>query len=408
MGAYDFVALDNSGRQKKGVLEGDSQRQIRQLLRDQGMIPLSVASAAQKSEAGSASSGFRFSSGPSMSVKNLALITRQMATLVQAGLPLEELLAAVSQQTESPKIRSILMAVRSKVLEGFSLADSFAEFPKAFPKLYRATVSAGEHSGHLDLVMNRLADYTETSNDTRRSITAALVYPAVLLLVSVVIVVFLMTSVVPGIIDVFADSHQALPMITVVLVAVSDFFAAYTLHLILFIFLVSVICNRALKNDAIKLKVHKRSLTVPIAGKLIRTINTARFASTLSILTSSGVTLVDAMGIAGEVLSNEWLKLKVSEATQKVCEGASLKNALEQVGYFPPMMLHMIASGEASGELDAMLDRTAKAQELDLNSFISVMVSIVPPMIILLMGGMVFTIVLAILLPIFQLNQLVM
>lgn len=411
MAAFDYVALDTSGKQKKGVMEGDSQRQIRQSLRDKGLVPLSVEPVNQRSSPKSSSvfsiPGFNFSSGPTINVRDLSLITRQMATLIQAGLPIEEVIGAVSQQTEKPKVRSILMAVRSKVLEGFSLADGLGEFPRAFPKLYRATVAAGEHSGHLDLVMNRLADYTESSHETKRNITAALVYPAILLLVSIVIVIFLMTSVVPGVIEVFDSQKQALPLLTTILVAVSDFFAKYTLLLVIAIGAAAAGFNHWLKNDNNRLHFHRRLLNMPVFGKLLCTINTARFASTLSILTSSGVALVDAMKIAGEVLSNDWLRMRVQNATRSVSEGSSLKGALEQAGYFSPMMLHMIASGEASGELDTMLDRTARAQELDLKNFISVMVSMVPPVIILLMGGMVFTIVLAILLPIFQLNQLV-
>ncbi len=409
MAAFDYVALEKSGKQKKGVMEGDSQRQIRQILRDKGLVPLSVEPVSQqnsqKKTSGFALPGFNFSGGPTINVRDLSLITRQMATLIQAGLPIEEVLGAVSQQTEKPKVRSILMAVRSGVLEGFSLAESLGEFPRAFPKLYRATISAGEHSGHLDLVMNRLADYTESSHETKRNITAALVYPAILLLVSIVIVIFLMTSVVPGVISVFDNQKQSLPILTVILVAISNFFAKYTLFLVIAIITAVVSINYLLQNDDIRLRVHKRLLKVPMVGKLLCTINTARFASTLSILTGSGVALVDAMKIAGEVLSNDWLQMRVMNATRSVSEGSSLKNALEQAGYFSPMMLHMIASGEASGELDAMLDRTAKAQELDLKNFISIMVSLIPPVIILLMGGMVFMIVLAILLPIFQLNQ---
>lgn len=406
MPAFEYQALNADGKQKKGLLEGDSQRQVRQLLRDKGMVPLSVEPAAQKSAGKSGASGF--GRGPAVSVRDLSLITRQMATLVHAGLPLEEVLAAVSQQTEKTKIRSILMAVRSKVLEGFGLADSFAEFPRAFPKLYRATISAGEHSGHLDLVMNKLADYTESSHATRSSITMAMVYPALLLFVSITIVIFLMISVVPGVIEVFSDNNQDLPGITIVLVAVSDFLTAYAGYMFIGLILLGVLINFLMRKDSIRLLVHKRLLKMPVVGKLLCIINTARFASTLSILTSSGVTLVDAMRIAGEVLSNDWLRFRVNNATRSVSEGSSLKNALEQAGYFSPMMLHMIASGEASGELDAMLDRTAQAQELDLSNFISVMVGLIPPLIILFMGGMVFAIVLAILLPIFQLNQLVM
>jgi len=406
MAAFDYSALNTSGKQIKGVMEADSQRQVRQLLRDKGMIPLSVDASAGKTPAGF-SVGTRLGGGPSINVRDLSLITRQMATLVQAGLPLEEVLDAVSRQTENHKVRSILMAVRSKVLEGYSLANAFGEYPRAFPKLYRATVSAGEHSGHLDVVMNRLADYTESSHAIKRSITAALVYPAILLFVSISIVIFLMTSVVPDVIKVFDDNKQNLPLITTVLVAISDFFSHYGIYFLGTLILAFFGIHALLKNPEVRLVFHRRLLGMPVVGKLIRTIDTARFASTLSILTSSGVTLVDAMKIAGEVLSNEWLKLRVVEALKGVSEGSSLKNALEKAGYFPPMMLHMIASGEASGELDTMLDRTAKAQELDLNNFISVMVSLIPPVIILLMGAMVFAIVLAILLPIFQLNQLV-
>lgn len=407
MPAFDFVAQDKTGKQKKGVLEGDSQRQVRQQLREQGLIPLSVSEAGAASDKNQGSMASLQFGSAGISARELALVTRQMATLVQAGLPLEEVLAAVSRQTDKPKVRSILMAVRSKVLEGYSLADSLAEYPRAFPDLYRATISAGEHSGHLDLVMNRLADYTESSYATKRNITSALVYPAILLFVSIAIVMFLMTTVVPGVIKVFNDNHQSLPMITIVLVAISNFLAHYGLALLLFLVILFILFNYLMRDAELRLQFHRRLLRAPVVGKLVITINTARFASTLSILTSSGVALVDAMKIAGEVLSNEWLKLRVSNAVKSVSEGSSLKNALEQAGYFPPMMLHMIASGEASGELDTMLDRTAKAQELDLNNFVSVMVSLVPPVIILFMGGMVFAIVLAILLPIFQLNQLV-
>src|SRR5690606_13264855 len=198
----------------KGVIEADSQRQVRQLLRDKGMIPLSVESSAADNRSFMESP--RFGRGHSINVQDLSLITRQMATLIQAGLPLEEVLNAVSRQTENHKVRSILMAVRSKVLEGYSLANVFGEYPRAFPKLYRATVSAGEHSGHLDIVMNRVADYTESSHAIKRSITAALVYPAILLFVSIAIVIFLMTSVVPGVIKGFADNQQDLPVITVI------------------------------------------------------------------------------------------------------------------------------------------------------------------------------------------------
>jgi general secretion pathway protein F len=405
--AFDYVALDGKGKQTKGVVEGDSQRQVRQQLRDKGLIPLSVEQAAKGSGNKAGGKKFTFAIGPSINARDLSLLTRQMATLVQAGLPIGEVLTAVAQQSEKARISSMVMAVRSKVLEGYSLADSLGEFPRAFPPLYRATVSAGEHSGHLDLVLNRLADYTESSKETKQKIQGAMVYPAFLVVFSVAIVSLLMIKVVPNVVEVFSGTGQALPGITQALISTSAFFVSWWwLVLIAIAALVSGI-NLLLQNPAIQLSWHRKILGLPMFGKLSRNINTSRFASTLSILTSSGVPLVDAMRIAGEVMANRWLQTRVREATQKVSEGASLRNALQHAGYFPPMMLHMIASGESSGELDTMLSRVATSQEQDLQSFIGVVVSILPPILLVVMAGVVLTIVLAILLPIIQMNNLI-
>lgn len=407
MAAFDYVALDGKGKQTKGVVEGDSQRQVRQQLRDKGLIPLSVEQAAKGSGNKAGGKKFTFAIGPSINARDLSLLTRQMATLVQAGLPIGEVLTAVAQQSEKARISSMVMAVRSKVLEGYSLADSLGEFPRAFPPLYRATVSAGEHSGHLDLVLNRLADYTESSKETKQKIQGAMVYPAFLVVFSVAIVSLLMIKVVPNVVEVFSGTGQALPGITQALISTSAFFVSWWwLVLIAIAALVSGI-NLLLQNPAIQLSWHRKILGLPMFGKLSRNINTSRFASTLSILTSSGVPLVDAMRIAGEVMANRWLQTRVREATQKVSEGASLRNALQHAGYFPPMMLHMIASGESSGELDTMLSRVATSQEQDLQSFIGVVVSILPPILLVVMAGVVLTIVLAILLPIIQMNNLI-
>lgn len=403
MAAFDYVALDQQGQQQKGVLEGDGQRHVRQLLRDRGLVPLSVDESNRKIS--STGSSGRFVS-PSIGVRDLALLTRQLATLVQAGLPLEESLAAVGQQTEKLKIRSVVMSVRSKVLEGFSLADSLSDFPRAFPKLYRSTVSAGEHSGHLDVVLNRLADYTESSKESRQKLMGAMIYPALLLVVSISIAVFLMIRVVPGVVEVFQDTGHQLPILTRGLLALSHFVVTWGWLVVVVIVGGVFVAQNLLSRPAMRLAFHRKLLGMPLVGKLIKNINTSQFASTLSILTSSGVPLVDAMRIASEVLGNLWLQVKVREATTMVSEGSSLRHALEQAGYFPPMMLHMIASGESSGELDTMLDRVARAQESDLNAFISVMVSLVPPVMLLFMAGMIFMIVLAILQPILNLNQL--
>ncbi len=407
MAAFDYVALDGKGKQTKGVLEGDSQRQVRQQLRDRGLVPMSVEPAAKA--AGGAGSGkkFSFGFGPSISARDLALLTRQMATLVHAGLPIGEVLTAVAQQTEKNRIRSMMMAVRSKVMEGYSLADSLGEFPRAFPTLYRATVSAGEHSGHLDLVLSRLADYTETSKETAQKVQGAMVYPALLVVFSVIIVSILMIKVVPNMVEVFSGTGQALPAITQMLISVSDFFVAWWWLMLLLVIGLVIGANALLQKPAIRLAWDKRILGMPLFGGLSRNINTSRFASTLSILTSSGVPLVDAMRIAGEVMANRWLQTRVREATQKVSEGASLKNALQNAGHFPPMMLHMIASGESSGELDTMLSRVATSQEQDLQAFIAVVVSILPPIMLVIMACIVFMIIIAILLPIIQMNNLI-
>lgn len=407
MAAYDYTALDARGKQVKGAIEGDSQRQVRQQLRDKGLVPLAIELSSKAAGGGKNKGGFKLALGGGIGARDLALLTRQMATLVQAGLPIGEVLTAVAQQSENARIRSMMMAVRSKVMEGYSLADSLAEFPRAFPPLYRATVAAGEHSGHLDLVLNKLADYTETSKETQQKIRGAMVYPIFLVLFSVAVVSLLMIKVVPNVVEVFTGTGQALPGITQALISTSDFFVNWW-WLVLGAAVGLVIgCNILLRNPAIELWWHRRILHLPLFGKLSRTINTSRFASTLSILTSSGVPLVDAMRIASSVIANKHLQARLKEATQRVSEGASLKNALTHAGYFPPMMLHMVASGEASGELDQMLTRVANSQEQDLQAFVGIVVSILPPLLLLVMAGAILMIVLAILLPIIEMNNLI-
>ncbi|TVP60270.1 MAG: type II secretion system protein GspF [Halomonadaceae bacterium] len=401
MAAYEFKALDGRGKQKQGVLEADSPRSVRQQLRDKGLAPLQVNISTEKEKQASS-----FSFGSSMSASDLALVTRQLATLIQSGIPVEQALHAAAMQSEKPKIKSMMLAVRGKVLEGYTLAASLGEFPSAFPGLYCSTVAAGEHAGHMDLVLNRLADYTEARQEARQKIQLAAIYPVILTVVAISIVIFLLTYVVPDIIDVFVRSGQELPVLTQGLLAVSDFLATWG-WLILIIMVASIAGFRfSLRKKKMRLAFHRWLLHMPFASRLIRGVNTARFASTLSILTSSGVPLVDAMRIAGEVLSNEYLKLRIKEAAQSVTEGGSLHRALDQTGYFPPMMLHMIGSGEASGELDDMLARTARMQENDLQGKITAMVGLFEPLMLLVMGVVVLIIVMAIMLPIMDMSQL--
>ncbi|MDX1458615.1 MAG: type II secretion system F family protein, partial [Marinobacter sp.] len=345
MPAFDYKALDTRGKQKHGVLEADSARAVRQQLRERSLTPLEVAPAVEKQARTNP-----LSSRGSLSAADLALVTRQLATLIQSGIPIEQALAAASQQSQKPRIKSMMIAIRAKVMEGYSLADSLGEFPRAFPRLYRSTVAAGEHAGHLDLVLNRLADHTERRQEARQKIQLAAIYPIILSFVALAIVVFLLTYVVPDIIDVFLKQGQELPALTQVMLSVSDFLSGYGVYLGALIVLAIVLFRMALRKPANRLRFHRSLLNLPMVSGLVRGVNTAQYASTLSILTTSGVPLVEAMRIAGEVLSNDYLRQELRTAAQKVSEGGSLHRSLDQTGYFPPMMLHMIASGESSGE----------------------------------------------------------
>ncbi len=406
MAAFEYTALNTRGREEKGVLEADSGRQVRQMLRDKGLAPLSVVVTKEREDRESKNPFAEFFK-PSLSVRERALLTRQLATLIGAGLPVEEALLAVSKQSENPKTHRLMLTVRSKVMEGFSLANSFAEYPKAFPGLYRATVAAGESAGHLDLVLNRLADFTESQQESRTRIQQAMVYPVILFVLTVAILAGLLGYVVPDIVQVFADTGQALPALTLMVIAASEFVADYGLITALLLVAMGYGISRILQVPGIRLAYDRRLLHLPLVAKMSRGINTAQFASTLSILSRSGVPLVDALRIAGEVVSNTWLREKIAEATVKVSEGSSLNVALESSGYFPPMMLYMIASGEASGELDDMLTRVANHMQQDVELLMGVLLSLFGPLMLVLMGGAVFTIVMAILLPIINLNQLV-
>ncbi|HBS41929.1 MAG TPA: type II secretion system protein GspF [Oceanospirillales bacterium] len=404
MAAFVYQALDTKGRQKKGVLEGDSARQIRQQLREKGLMPISVEQTAEKQKGGNAFSALL---SPSLSVSERALLTRQLATLIGAGLPIDESLKALADQTSSQKTKAMVLAIRAKVLEGYTLANALAEYPRAFPLLFRSTVSAGEHSGHLDTVLERLADYTERSHESAQKIRLAAIYPAVLSFVAIAVVTGLLTYVVPDIVEVFVKNGQALPGLTQFMLDISHFLTAYGLLLGLALFIAGVLFSLAMRGDAFRARVHSTVLRIPFIGGFMRETNTARFGSTLAILTSSGVPLVEAMRIASHVVLNIPIQQALTQATVKVSEGSSLSKALQGTGHFTPIMLHMIASGESSGELDSMLARTAEQQEKSLENTVSGLVSIFEPLMLLIMGGVVALIVAAIMLPILELQRMV-
>ena len=404
MGAFEYTALNSGGRKNRGTLEADSAKAARQQLRAKGLIPLEVTAASESSSAGSAS----FLSGsPGLSVKALALLTRQIATLLRAGIPLEETLGAIANQSRNQKVRRIVLAVRAKVLEGHSFAQALASFPRAFPKLYRATVEAGEHSGHLDDVLERLADYTENQQVFRQKVQLALIYPLVLVVICVLVVTGLMVYVVPDVIEVFTGTGQQLPLATRILVSISDFISSWGWLIPPAIIALVVGWTLLLRRPGFRYRFHHRLLDMPAIGWLVRGGQSARYVGTLAILTGSSVPLVQAMGIASGVMSNDFLKERLQIAQKFVREGGSLRRALEDVEYFPPMMTYMVASGESSGTLDQMLVRAAENQERDLQGAVTAFVSLFEPIMLLVMAGIVLFIVMAIMMPIMNMNQLV-
>jgi len=406
MGAFDYVAVDASGRERKGVIEGDTPRHVRQLLREQGLLPVVVDEVVEQRETGQRPRfALRFQRG--LSSSDLALITRQLATLVKSGLPLEEALLAVSQQTDKPRVRSIVLGVRSKVMEGHTLADGLTDFPGSFPEIYRATVAASEQSGHLDAVLERLADYTDNRQQLRSRTLSAMLYPVLLFTVCVAIVFFLLVSVVPKVVEVFRTSDAQLPLLTQLLIAGSDFMRQYGVWLVLGVAAAFFLFTRWLRIESNRRRWHQLLLHMPLVGKVVRGSNTARFARTLSTLTASTVPVLEALRISSEVVTNLPMKGAVEDAAVRVREGAPIGRSLGAARVFPPMMIHLISSGETSGELDTMLERAAVHQERELDSILQAVVGLLGPLMILVMGGLVLLIVLAMLLPIFELNQLV-
>lgn len=404
MAAFSYQALDANGRKKRGVLEADTMRQVRQQLREMGLMPVEVEPAADNEQkAGQQVSRWR----PVKRVKaqDLALITRQLSTLVSSALPIEQCLLAVADQTEKPRLKKLLMSVRSKVVEGYSLAEAMADFPGVFDSLYTAMVAAGEKSGHLDQVLNELADYTEQRQHMKSQLTQALIYPLMLTLVAIGIVVFLLVSIVPQIVENFADMGQTLPGTTLFMITISEFLQNWGLWLLVLVIGAVVTFKQWLRNDNNKRRYHRQLLKLPMIGKVIRGVSTARFARTLSILTSSAVPLLDGLRITSTVIGNLAIRDAIDEAATRVREGSSLRAALQETKLFPPMMLHMIAAGEKSGELEQMLRRTADNQDREFESLVQVSLKVFEPVLIVTMAGIVFFIVLAIIQPILQLNQ---
>ena len=402
MATFSYKALDAKGKQIKGTQEADSARMLRQQLRNAGMTPLEVeAVAAKRKKAGK---GFIQSK---IKTADLALITRQLSTLVASSIPLEESLQAVAEQCDKPKIKDMISSVRGGVIEGHTLADSMRNYPVIFDHLFCAMVAAGEKSGHLEKVLDRLADYAEQRQEMKSKMIQALVYPMVLTLVAISVVAILLTSVVPQVVGQFQHMGAELPGSTIFLIATSDALSAYGLYFVGLCIIAFLLLKQHLRKAKNQLRFDRLLLCIPVIGKVSNELNTARFARTLSILNSSAVPLLDAMGIAGDVLSNQYIRLKVAEAAARVREGSSLGRALESTKLFPPMMLHMIASGERSGELGNMLERSADNQDKQFSAQVTLALGVFEPALVISMAGVVLFIVTAILQPILALNNMV-
>jgi general secretion pathway protein F len=403
--AFRYEAADIGGVTKKGVVNADSARAARSDLRSQGLVPLKVeAIAGQVDESGKVR---RRGFGDKLSTAELALLTRQLASLLEASLPLEQALSALQDQAERPYVRDLLASIRAEVVGGTSLSDALAKHPRDFNDIYRALVGSGEQIGQLARVLSRLADYIERRNALVQKVRLAFTYPAIVTIVAFLIVIFLLTYVVPQIVSVFANTKQQLPMLTVVMLAISDFVRSWGWLVALLLAAAFYAWSRALKNPRIRLRWHTWLLNAPMYGRFERSLNTARFASTLAITTGSGVPILRALQTSQETLGNAAMRLQVEDATAAVREGVGLARALSAHPYFPPMLIHMIRAGETTGELPAMLERAANAQEADLERRALTIAGLLEPMLILAMGVVVLLIVLAVLMPIIEINQLV-
>jgi general secretion pathway protein F len=398
MASFRFEAADASGRIEQGLIEADNARAARSSLRARGLVPLAVDDVGMRRASWARR---RFSES------ELVLATRQFASLLAARLPLANALAATVEGAEDPAVREVFAAVRSDVVAGHRLADALAQFPREFSEVYRATVAAGEESGDLAKVMERLAGYIEERQALRNKILAAFVYPAVVTAVAIVIVLFLMTYVVPQVVEVFRQTRQALPWPTRLMLATSEGLRAFGIWIFLGMVGAGFALRRAFARPAVKAAWDAFALRLPVLGRMLRAINTARFAATLAILTAAGVPLLRALEAARATITNALLAAAVSDATTAVREGTSLARALGSAKVFPPMLIHLAASGEATGELAAMLDRAANNLSREVERRAMLLTTLLDPLLILAMGAVVLGIVLAVLMPIIEINQLV-
>jgi len=395
MPAYRYEAVDALGSSSKGVVHAESPRAARSDLRSRGLVPLVIDLITGESSAQRNSLAHWF--GDKLSTTELALFTRQLASLLEAKLPLEQAFSALMEQSERPYVRELVASVRAEVMGGASFSDALSRHPRDFADIYRALVASGEHIGQLSSVLSRLADFVERRNALVQKVRLAFTYPAIVTAVAFAIVIFLLTYVVPQIVSVFANTKQQLPFLTLAMLSLSGFVRHWGWLVALLTGLAFIGWRRALRDPAVKMRWHRWLLTAPLYGRFERSLNTSRFASTLAITISSGVPILRALQTSRDTLSNVAMREQVAEATASVREGVSLARALSAHPYFPAMLIHMIRAGEVTGELPAMLNRASQMQEQDLERRALIIAGLLEPVLILAMGVVVLLIVLAVL-----------
>ena len=397
MSAYQYHAIKPSGSLSKGVIEADSARHARQLLREQGLMPTAVTPIQKK----------QTQRRRHFKASDLALLTRQLATLLSAAIPLDEALQGVAEQTQKTTIRELLIGIRGKVLEGYGLAEALADYPAYFPELYRSTVAAGEQTGRLDNVLLKLADYTEQQQAIYQKIQQAMIYPCLMLIISLTIISFLLAFVVPKIVGVFIDSGQILPTATHLLILISEGIKHFGIYILLCFILLGFAFKKAYAQLAFKRKIHQFLLKIPGVRHVMITTNIARYSHTFAILFASGVSVLETMRVASSLVNHLIMRDRLNHAMIRVKEGISIHQALAETTFFTPMATHLIASGEKSGQIAPLMARVATYLDSEIKRLIDTSLTLLEPLVILFMGGVILFIVLATLLPIFSMEQLV-
>ncbi len=399
MPEFRFEAVDATGRSRRGLLEGPTARAVRDQLRGEGLFPTAVEPAIPR--------GAMRTEATHIAAPSLALITRQLATLVASGMPLDTALSAVAQQSDQAAAARVLEAIRDQVAAGEPLAAALSRFPRTFSELYRGLVAVGAETGQLGIVLSRLADYLEARQALRQEFVMALVYPALVTIIALAVIATLLLYVVPQIVAVYQQSRQTLPFLTRALIATSDFLRSTGWYWAIALVAAATVTVVALRRESARERAHAFLLRVPVMGTVLSGLDTARFASTLAILTGSGAPLLRALETAAGVVWARPIRRAAHAAAAHVREGVSLSRALATQRVFPPLLVHLVANGEHSGQLPAMLERAAREQEQDVQRRLTWLAALVQPLLIVFMGAIVLVLVLAVMLPIVSMNQLI-